>query len=83
MKKSHSQLLAERAETIYEHRLKDELERTAPDRFVAIEPDSGRHFLGDSLSEAVQAARRSYPDKIVYGRRIGGQATVHLGIHGA
>lgn len=82
MNSSRSELIAERSEAIYETRLKGVLEQTAFDRFVAIEPDSGEHFLGDSLTEAIQAARGSHPDKIVYGRRIGSRATVHLGIHG-
>ena len=44
--------LMKRVEQIYQDRLQSELERTHPDDFVAIEPDSGEYFLGRTLSEA-------------------------------
>ena len=40
-------------------------------RIAAIEPDSGDYFLGDTLTEVLQEARREYPDKIFYSIRIG------------
>jgi hypothetical protein len=46
-----------RARAIYQEQLKNHLESTNPDDFVAIEPESGDFFLGKTLSEAVQAAR--------------------------
>lgn len=45
--------IADRAKKIYSERLKTHLELSAPDSFVAIEPDSGDYFLGATLSEAI------------------------------
>src|SRR5262249_22095246 len=71
--------LVQRAEQIYEDRLKPELERSHPDSFVAIEPDSGEYFLGRTLSEASAAAFAVYPDRRTVVLRIGHRVTVHLG----
>ena len=49
-----------RAETLYEQRLKSELEKTHHGWFVVIEPASGEYFLGRSVYEAGQAARSKY-----------------------
>ncbi len=75
----NSQEIAQRAEEIYEQRLKEELEHSNPDEFVAIEPDSGDHFIGPTLSEAIQAARKAHPDRLSYALRIGHRNAVHLG----
>ena len=37
---------------------------------VAIEPDSGDHFLGATLGKANDAAREHYPDRWLYFRRL-------------
>jgi hypothetical protein len=71
----------ERAEAIYARRLRQLLEPEHADEFVAIEPESGDHFLGKTLSEAMQAARRSHPNKLVHAMRIGHRAALHFGLH--
>jgi hypothetical protein len=38
---------------------------------AAICPDSGEYFLGRTLVEAVEAARKKYPEKTFYFVRIG------------
>ena len=43
--------LYERAERLYQTRLRADLERTHRNSFVAIEPESGDFFLGRTLSE--------------------------------
>ena len=37
---------------------------------VAIEPDSGDHFVGATLGKANDAARKCYPDRWLYFRRL-------------
>lgn len=69
---------AERAERIYEQRLRATLEPTHSGQYVAIEPDSGDHFLGGTLSEAGAAARRIRPGKPSFLLRIGQQAAVRV-----
>jgi hypothetical protein len=71
--------IATEAERIYETRLKSELEASAPDAFVAIEPVSGEHFVGSTLSAAIQAAREAYPDRLAFALRVGHTAAVHVG----
>jgi len=71
--------VAERAKKIYADRLQTQLEAEHPDRYVAIEPDSGDFFLADSFGEAVRAARDAHPNRISFVIRIGHEPTVHLG----
>lgn len=78
MATTDSQDIAGRATAIYEERLKATLEATALNRFVAIEPESGEYFLGDTLSEAVGAARRAYPDRIGFVIRVGHKAAIQM-----
>ena len=79
MASEHSQRVAERAKAIYSEQLRCELEAKHPHRFVAIEPDSGDHFLADSYSQAVAIARSIYPDRISFVIRIGHETAIHIG----
>jgi len=45
---SETKAVIERAKQIYADRLQADLESQHRDRFVAIEPESGEYFLGDS-----------------------------------
>ena len=76
---SHTTQVAERAKAIYSERLQAELEAAHTDEYVAIEPDSGEHFLADSFGEAVAAARAAHPARISFVIRVGHQAAIHLG----
>lgn len=73
--------LVQRAEKIYEDRWKSELERTHPDYFLAIEPDSETYYLGRTLSEAAAAARAVYLDRRTYVLRVGHPFAVDLSGH--
>lgn len=78
MSSSQKSQLAEDGERIYRERLKAQLERTHLGQFVAIEPISGDYFLGRSLSEAIGAGRKAYPDRLMYGMRIGYSSAVQF-----
>lgn len=67
------------AESIYSRRLKELLEISHKDQFVAIEPESGDYFLGQTVSEASQAARHSHPDRPTHVMRIGHATAIQLG----
>jgi hypothetical protein len=69
--------VARRAEQLYADKLKSKLEASHLYKFLAIEPESEAYFLGDSLSEAMQAARRANPGRICFGMRIG--SPIHIG----
>jgi hypothetical protein len=79
MAAQNARQIAEQAERIYEQRLRATLEKAHTGLFVAIEPVSGDHFLGQTLSEAGAAARKSHPDRPSYIMRIGQKAAVHIG----
>jgi hypothetical protein len=74
-----SKSVAERAKLTYSERLKRDLEAKHRGQFVAVEPDSGEHYLANSFGQAVAAARAAYPDRISFVIRIGHEAAIHLG----
>ena len=76
----HSLDVASRATEIYESRLRVKLEADHRNAFVAVEPDSGDYFLGETLTEAIQAAREAYPDRISFALRVGHPSAVNLGV---
>jgi hypothetical protein len=69
----------DRAKKIYADRLRSELESHHCNRFVAIEPVSGEHFLGDTFDEAVKSAKSKYPSRLSHTIHIGHRAAFHLG----
>jgi hypothetical protein len=71
--------LAEQAKRVYESRLREELEATHPDQFVAIEPVSGSYFLGDEFIDAAMAAKNAYPERKSFVLRVGHDAAFHIG----
>lgn len=72
--------VATAARVIFDN-IKDLLAVSHAHQFVAIEPISGRHFLGVTLSEAIGAARQQYPDRLAHAFRLGHRAAVHFGMH--
>lgn len=71
--------VAKRAKAIYEERLKSTFEATHRNEFLTIEPDSGDYFLGSTMREAIDAARKAHPDRISFVMRIGHAAVVEIG----
>jgi hypothetical protein len=69
----------DRAKQIYADRLQADLESRYMDRFVAIEPESGEYFLGDTFDEAVKSARIKYPSRLSHTLWIGHRAALHMG----
>ena len=68
-----------RAKEIYEQRLRSELEENHRDQFVAIEPDSGDFFIGETFDEAVKLARTKHPSKLSHTIRVGHVAALYIG----
>ena len=69
----------ERAKRIYAEQLRAVLEPLHLNRFVAIEPESGEYFLGDTFDEAVKSARAKHPSRLSHVIRIGHRAAFHMG----
>lgn len=79
MVSTETKSIIDRARQIYANRLQAELESRHMDRFVAIEPESGEYFLGDTFDEAVKSARTEYPSRLSHTIRIGHRAAFHIG----
>ena len=67
---------------LYKGKLKAMLEPEHTGRFVAIEPDTGDYFLGDTDAEALFAAHAVMPDSRFYLKRIGYDYTHRISGYG-
>lgn len=68
--------LVERGQITYRQRLAFVLEPSHDGEFVAVEPDSGRYFLGSTASAALVAAHAAMPNNLFYLTRVG-RETAH------
>jgi hypothetical protein len=79
MVSAETKSVIDRARRIYANQLQKDLESQHRDRFVAIEPESGEYFLGDTFDEAVKSARTKYPSRLSHTIRVGHGAAFHIG----
>jgi hypothetical protein len=79
MVSTETKSIIDRAKRIYAEQLRADLETGHLNRFVAIEPESGEYFLGDTFDEAVKSAGTKYPSRLSHTIRIGHRAAFHLG----
>ena len=79
MVSQHTKQVADLAKAIYATRLQQDLEANHLHRFVAIEPQSGEHFLANTFSQAVTLARTAHPERIAFVIHVGHEAAIHLG----
>jgi len=63
--------LAAQGEKIYDEKLKGILEPEHNGEIVAIEVESGDYFLGNSIVEATEKAKRKYPDRLFHVIKVG------------
>ena len=80
MVSAESKSVIDRAKQIYASRLKQVLEVEHENRFVAIEPESGEYFIGDTFDAAVKGARSKFPFRLSHTIRIGHDAAFHIGV---
>lgn len=73
--------LVRRARQLYDQKLRVLLEPNQQGRFVAIEPDTCRYFLGKTGTAALVEARTSMPRHSFYLARIGYEAADSLHCH--
>ena len=72
--------LTKQAKQIYSTRLRAPLEPNQRGMFVAIEPKSGDYYLGRSLSEAIQNARETHPNRRPFVMRVGERTAIQFGV---
>jgi hypothetical protein len=63
----------------YAEQLQAVLEPQHMNRLVAVEPESGQYFLGNTFDEAVKSARAKHPSRLSHTIRIGHRAAFHMG----
>src|SRR5437868_6356027 len=71
--------LVERGQAFYDEKLREELEPEHTGRYVAIEPESGRYFLDDTGSGAINAALAEMPEGHFYVARVGYRSAEDIG----
>jgi hypothetical protein len=71
--------LAEQGERFYAEHLRDVLEPEQTGRFVAIEPKTGRYFVGGDGSDALVTAHEAMPEGLFYLKRIGYEFAHRMG----
>ena len=75
--------LARDGEALYKTQLRAALEPHHSGEFVAIEPFSGRYFLGQTATAALVTARNALPESQFFLTRIGRNSAHKIGGHGA
>lgn len=75
--------LDQEGEAVYEKQLKAVLEPEHSGKFVAIEPSSGRYFLGETATAALVAARTAMPESLFFLTRVGRTSAHKIGGHGS
>ena len=63
--------IAKRGGEIYEKEFRKELEPKEIGKYIAIEVESKKYFIGETKEEALDEAQKIFPDKIFFVRRIG------------
>jgi hypothetical protein len=71
--------IGDRGETIYEERLRAQLEPGNVGRFLSIDIDSGEYEMGDNRLENVHRLRGRLPNAVVYTLKIGYPAVAVIG----
>jgi hypothetical protein len=74
-----TRIIAERAQRMYDERLRAVLEVDHFGQFVAVEPESGDHFLANTFAAAIAAARAAHPTRRPHVLRVGHAAALHIG----
>lgn len=70
IKHADIQKIAEEGAKIYEH-IKANYDPKEKGKFLAIDIDSGKDYLGNTSIEALELARKNHPDKVFYVVKIG------------
>ena len=74
--------LVEDGLAVYEKQLKAAIESEHSGAFVAIEPSTGRYFLGETATAALVAAHNAMPKSLFFLTRVGRTSAHKIGGHG-
>ena len=71
--------VAEAAKAVYESDYRVRMEKENLGKFIAVEPDSRKFFVGDTFIDAAMEAKTKIPEKMSFVIQIGSDAAVHIG----
>ena len=71
--------VAEAAKAVYESDYRARMEKESMGKFIAIEPESRKFFVGDTFIDAAMEAKTKMPKKMSFVIKIGSDAAVHIG----
>lgn len=63
--------IIQKGQKFYEEKLKDKLEKKFAGKFVAIEINSGKYFIGNTLEQALEKAQGKFPYEVFHSIKIG------------
>lgn len=69
----------EKAEELYQSKLRPVLEPTQKGKYIAIDIVSGDYFIGSEILEAYEKASQKYPDRTFVYKRVGYPAVRFVG----
>lgn len=70
IKKADIQKIVEKGQTIYQ-KIKVQYEPKENSKFLAIEVDSEKVFIGNTSADALELAKKEFPNKVFYVVKIG------------
>lgn len=73
--------LVKRGEEIYKEKFQKKYEPSHDGKFLAIETETKKEFLGETSVEATEKAKQEFPDKIFYIKKIGFSAAEVVSAH--
>ena len=76
---THLKEIASAAERIYNERYKTEYEAKYPGKFVAIEVNSGKTFIGEFSEDTLQKASKECPGGLFHLIRVGSEGAFRVG----
>ena len=75
------QAIAEKGEAIYLKKYKIEFETRYPNKFVAIEIDSGQAFIGNTAEEAIEKAQTERDGGLFHLIKVGSPGVFRVGYY--
>lgn len=69
--------IAHKGEEVY-RKISGKLEKKNLGSFIAIEVESGKYFIGQTQVEAIEKAKKSFPNKIFYLIKVGFPAAMNF-----
>lgn len=67
-----------KSEDFYNTSVKSNLEPSYNGKYVALDYESGKYWIGETVSEAIEKAKKEYPQKLFYVVQVGSPTTFSI-----